>query len=165
MSDPAVIDRAVRGSELAPLKNEQKATICILAREAYDKIGHFSGDDYDTWRHDQQHTACGRSSLCAATQKDYRAIRGHFLALLGRKKAAFKDFVAAETGDAGFVLAKLRHECRNAQDVIEAPMEYVTTIARSRFKSTDLSSLSAKQLWSLVFDIRRNAQRRRRKKI
>ena len=163
MSDPAVIDRAVRGSELSPLKNEQKAAICMLAREAYDKLGCRTGQDYTEWRHEQQHAACGKASLCTATQKDYRALRGHFRALLGRTRAAFRDFVASETGDAGFVLAKLRHECKAASDVIAAPMEYVTKIARSRFKTADLSSLSAKQLWSLVFDIRRNAQRRRKK--
>ena len=165
MSNPAVIDRAVRGSELSPLTNEQKATLCIMAREAYDKVGHLMSDYYDSWRHEQQQEACGRSSLCTATQKDYRALRGHFRMLLGYKKSAFKDFVASETSDVGFSISKLRHECENAKDVIENPMEYVATIAKSRFKTRDLSDLGSKQVWSLIFDIRRNAQRRRRKKI
>ncbi|HMO03915.1 MAG TPA: hypothetical protein PKC67_02490 [Kiritimatiellia bacterium] len=160
---PGVIDRAVRGSELSPLSKEQKATICILAREAYDKVGIHSGDDYEAWRHDQQQEACGRSSLCTATQKDYRALRGHFRALLGHKRAALRDFVASEVGDPGFVLAKLNHECTAASDVIARPFDYVQSIAKARFKTADLRSLSAKQVWNLVFDLRRDAQRRRRK--
>ena len=164
MSDPDVIDRAVRGGELSPLTREQKTRIILLAKDAFEKAGGTrSGQDFTEWRYDQTAMACGRSSLRVATQRDFRAIRGHFYALLGRQRAAFRDFVKAETGDAGFVLAKLRHECKNAEDVIAAPMEYVTKISRSRFKTADLSSLSAKQLWSLVFDIRRNAQRRRKK--
>lgn len=163
MNRPAVIDRAVRGSEMSPLTNEQKAVICILAREAYDKVGIHSGDDYETWRHDQQQEACGRSSLCTATQKDYRALRGHFRVLLGFKRAAFRDFVANAAGDNGFALGKLKHECEAASDVIARPLDYVQSIARARFKTTDLHSLSTRQVWNLVFDIRRNAQRRRRK--
>lgn len=163
MSSPAVIDRAVRGSELSPLNNEQKAVICILAREAYDKIGCLAGEKYTEWRHEQQQIACGKLSLCTATQKDYRALRGHFLALLGRTRAAFKDFVAAEAGDTGFAMAKLKHEIKNASDVIQNGEDYVRKIARSRFKTMDLKSLGSKQIWNLIFDIRRNAQRRRRK--
>ncbi len=165
MSDPAIIDRAVRGSELSPLTREQKTRIILLAKDAYEKVGCRTGQEFNEWRHEQQDAACGRSSLCTATQRDFRAIRGHFFALLGRKRAAFKDFVASETSDTGFAMAKLKHECEAARDVIEAAEEYVRKIAQSRFKTRDLSQLSSKQVWSLVFDIRRNAQRRRRKKV
>lgn len=164
MISGSVIDRSVRGCELAPLTNDQKATICILAQEGYDRVGRLTGEEFDSWRHAQQEIACGRASLCTATQKDYLALRGHFRALAGHTRSALRDFVASETNDSGYARKKLRHECRAAEDVIADPENYVRSIARNRFKTGDLEALSSKQIWSLVFDIRRNAQRRRRTK-
>ena len=164
MSDSRVIDRAVRGSELSPLTREQKRRLVMLARTAYDRVGCREGQTFADWRHEQQQAACGLSSLRAATQRDFRTLRGHFRAIAGDKVGAFRDFLASETGDAGFALAKLRHEIRNAADVIQDGERYVQSIARSRFKTSDLNALGAKQVWNLIFDVRRAAQRRRRKK-
>ncbi|HMO99648.1 MAG TPA: hypothetical protein PKE26_11110 [Kiritimatiellia bacterium] len=162
MRGAAVIDRAVRGSELVGLTREQKKRLVMLARAAYDRAGCREGQSFEDWRHEQQLEACGLSSLRVATQRDFRAIRGHFRAIAGDKVGAFRDFVTSETGDASFALAKLRHECEAAGDVIERPVEYVQSISRSRFKTSDLKSLSSKQVWGLVFDLRRAAQRRRK---
>ncbi len=164
MSKPELIDRAVRGSELAGLTKEQKKRLVMLARAAYDRAGCREGQSFEDWRHEQQVAACGLSSLVCATQKDFRALRGHFRAIAGDKVGALRDFVAHETGDASFALAKLKHECEAAGDVIARPVEYVQSISRSRFKTSDLKSLGTKQVWGLVFDLRRAAQRRRKKK-
>jgi hypothetical protein len=160
---PWAIDQAVRGGELAPLTRDQKTRLILLARDAWEQAGGAaSGQDFTAWRYEQTEAACGRASLRVATQRDFRAIRGHFRGLLGRTRGAFRDAVAAATDDRGFVLAKLRHEIRAAEDVIEAGEAYVRRIARSRFKTGQLEALSSKELWSLVFDLRRNAQRRRK---
>lgn len=163
MSDPKIIERAVQGSELAGLTNDQKRKLVMLARAAYDRAGCREGQTFEAWRHEQQQAACGLSSLRAATQRDFRTLRGHFRAIAGDKVGAFRDFVASETGDAGFALAKLRHEIKAAADVIQDGESYVVSIARSRFKTSDLKSLGTKQVWGLVFDLRRAAQRRRKK--
>ena len=62
-------------------------------------------------------------------------------------------------------LWKLRQECQAAQDVIDNPRGYVAAISKNRFKTPAIETLSERQLWSLIFDLRRNAQRRRRKAV
>jgi hypothetical protein len=48
-------------------------------------------------------------------------------------------------------------------DVIEHAEGYVFAIARARYKVGSMDELGEKQLWVLLFDLRRNAQRRRKK--
>ena len=60
-------------------------------------------------------------------------------------------------------MAKLRMELDRARDIIDNPEAYVATIARCRFKCPTID-LSEKQIWMLIFDIWRNASRRRSKR-
>ncbi len=168
------------GASSAPLTNEQKAAICILAAEAWEQAGRPYYDDQpgdlpafmrltktdalELWRHEQQQEACGQRHLVACTQRDYLALRGHFRHLLGRDVDAMRDFIRQETRDNAYALAKLKHECRAAEDVIERPLDYVESIARRRYR-TAIADLSTRKVWVLIFDLRRNAQRRRKKRL
>jgi hypothetical protein len=59
-------------------------------------------------------------------------------------------------------LHKLHAELASAADVIKRPHDYVAAIAAARFKTSLIETdLAANQIWNLVFDIRRAAQRRR----
>lgn len=156
-----VIDRAVRGAATAPLSSLQKQKLCGLARRAFARVG--SGEEFNDWRHAQQLAAVGKGSLRACTQSDYLALRGHFRNLIGDIRQALRDHVASETQGVRVALAKLRQECGKAADVIEAPWDYAASICRTRYGCAP-EELAEKKVWVLVFDLRRNVQRRRRRK-
>lgn len=103
------------------------------------------------WRREQQHRACGKSSLRAATQDDYLLIRAHWEA-----------WDPATSGAAMRTL--LRHDSdgrRRALHVLERNTRerglhwpgYPEAICRRQFKCA-LMDASEKQTWSLVYTIR-----------
>ena len=121
--------------------------------------------------------AVERTGLRACTQEDYAPLMAHFVLMLsvaerelGQAGAARRD-LAASTGlrqraavePRRVALAKLEAEEQAAADVIERPAAYVASIARARFKGAAIADLTERQLWMLVFDLRRNASRRRQK--
>jgi hypothetical protein len=59
--------------------------------------------------------------------------------------------------------AVLRKALDEARDVIERPEDYAQTIAGCKYKAR-LEALSPKQMWTIVFDVRRAAQQRRKKR-
>ena len=166
------IDRAIAGAAGAPLSREQKGKIAMLSRKAWERFGRpgaapgvtggkAAAEAFRAWRLMQDGEACGKGSLRAATNADYPLLKAHFLRMLGYTATADRMATRAAMDPSQQALAKLRHEMEGAQDVIERPAQYIAAIARCKFKTTDLESLSAKQLWVLVFDIRRSAQKRR----
>lgn len=177
-SNPDALDRAVSGESNAPLTHDQKAALCILAGEAWELAGRPYFDDQaidlpaclrltksdglELWRHEQQEIACGKRHLTAATQRDYLALRSHFRRLLGRDEDADRDAARSGIQENKLALSKLDHECVAARDVIDRPHDYVGSIARTRYKAP-VHDLSPRQIWVLIFDLRRNAQRRRKK--
>ncbi|MFA6271419.1 MAG: hypothetical protein WC657_09535, partial [Candidatus Paceibacterota bacterium] len=96
-------------------------------------------------------------------QEDFDQGKSHFLRLLGQTTMADRMQARAEMEPRRVAEWKLRHECEAAADVIDRPWEYAMSIARARYKVQSVDDLAAKQLWVLMFDLRRNAQRRRRK--
>jgi hypothetical protein len=73
-----------------PLNYSQKATICEIAREAWDlwegrdeftRRQPAGADAFVTWRHQQQLAAVGLQSLTLCTQEQYRDLLRHFLKL------------------------------------------------------------------------------------
>jgi hypothetical protein len=167
MSNPAIIYRCIDGAALAPLSREQKRDLAILARRAFNKLydtGKISeATEFDAWRHQQVIQVCERAGLCEARNEDFLALQGHFLGMLGQTAMAERRNVQAQLEPRRWALSKLRTECEAAADVIDRPWEYASSIARGRFKTAQMEELGEKQLWMLVFDIRRNAQRRRAK--
>jgi hypothetical protein len=167
MSNPAIIDRCIDGAALAPLSREQKRDLAILARRAFNKlydIGQIGAEmEFDAWRHQQVVQVCERTGLREARNEDYLTLQGHFLGLLGQTALAERRNTQAQMEPRRWALAKLRSECEAAADVIDRAWEYAASISRGRFKTANIDELGEKQLWMLVFDIRRNAQRRRAK--
>lgn len=167
MSNPAILDRCIEGAALVPLSGEQKRDLAQLARRAFNKLydsGKISeSSEFDAWRHQQVRQVCERNGLREARNEDYLALQVHFLGLLGHTAMADRKRVQAQLEPQRWALAKLQAECEAASDVIDRPREYASSIARGRFKTAQIENLSEKQLWMLVFDIRRNAQRRRAK--
>lgn len=140
------------------LSNAQKATLCIMSREAFDaRADAHADDDFAEWRHEQQRVACGKDSLRDAVQTDYLAIRSHFKNLLGNSGGAFRDAVRAQTDDRNIALVKLRNECA----IADIALEYANRICRAQNKCA-LTEASGKQLWRLIFTIRNRASARRK---
>ena len=172
-------ERAIAGAAWAPLSDDQKRDICKLARRVWDRLGQPGFADqpaaippetrlsvteaFTLWRQAQQSEAVGHAHLTACTQRQFPLIFAHLVRLGGAGGLADR-WAARSLGDP---VRQARHllerEFVRARDVIDRPAEYVASIAKSRFKTTDLAVLSARQLWSLLFDLRRNAQRRRAK--
>jgi hypothetical protein len=166
MSNSAVIDRCVEGAALAPINSEQRRELAILARRAFERL-YDAGDisestDFDAWRHQQSIQAVERPGLRDCRQEDYGQLKGWFLRLLGQPAMADRMQVRADLEPRRVALFKLRQECQAVADVIGNAESYVAAIARVRFKVSDLKELGEKQLWILLFDLRRNAQRRRK---
>jgi len=156
-----------RGAAGAPLTNKQKRVIAMLARKAwehYGRPGATTGNAtaaFEAWRHMQDGEACGKQSLRAAVNGDYLALKAHYLMILGQTERAETLQARSACEPERWARAKLRQECREVADVIERPLAYVASIARCKFKTADLESLSRRQVWTLIFDIRRAAQKRR----
>jgi hypothetical protein len=140
---------------MTPLTKEQKARICILAREAWERVGR--PGDITEWRREQQARACGTSSLRACTQLDYLRLRGHFLSLKGQEGAAFRDLVKAGTEGWRIADYKLREACGEAG---VAYPEYPEALAR-KIHGVGLGEAGEKVLWQLVFTVRKRMQRAR----
>jgi len=167
MSNPEIITRCIDGAALAPLSREQKKDLILLAQRAFQRLydsGTLSeSTEFESWRHQQVMQVCERGGLREARNEDFLALQGHFLGLLGQPVLAERRRVASQLEPRRWALAKLHQECDAATDVIDRPWDYICSIARSRFKTPQIEELGEKQIWMLMFDVRRNAQRRRAK--
>lgn len=174
------LERAIDGAAGGPLSSEQKKRVVLLARRAWVEAGRPGFADqaedlpevfrlsereaFDLWRHDEQQRATGMARLTCSENRCYPYYMAHFARLAGIEQTA-RHWEGRTVGDPRRIaLMKLGRECDGARDVIENPAAYVAAIARSKFKTTDVESLGDKALWTLVFDVRRGAQKRRAKK-
>jgi hypothetical protein len=154
-TDPAAAGRAAARKErgntpgplTGPLSNEQKARICILARQGFDLV--VTDLDLQAWRRAQQLAACGKESLTACTQEDFLKLKSHFQKLAGEEGDSLRT-ANREAGDpARVALFKLRE----AMTERGLSIGYAINICRTQYKCT-LEQASAKQLWCLVYTIR-----------
>lgn len=164
------ITLAIEGAALAPIGSLEKRELAILSRKAWDRLGKPGlvaggkiGEAFDAWRHQQVLMCCERPGLRQSRHEDYNYIKAHMLRILGATKQAANSELRGETEPRRQALAKLRHECTAAQDVIDNPVGYVKVIAKAKFKTTLIESdLSANQIWQLIFSLRNGAGKRRR---
>ena len=166
------LDRAVHGASTAELSVLQKRELCILARRAFvarQQAGLAPQTEKgqahavsERWRYEENFKACHKEHLRACTQADWPLLKAHYLRLLGHVVPARALETRAATNDVRVALFKLRAEFAAARDVIGNPEAYVGHIAITRWQRP-LSELTARQLWVLVFDLRRNAASRRKK--
>ncbi len=173
------IQHSIDGAATAGLSIAQKRTVAIQARKAWIHQGRpeYADQDpdadpglritateaYNLWRQNQQRAACGKLHLTFADQRDYLVILAHFQRLAGDDRAADRHATMAATDDTRRALGKLKRELDKAADVIECPADYIAAIAGSKYRTRKIEDLSPKQIWSLVYDIRRAAAARRKR--
>jgi len=174
------IDEAMEGAAAAPLVADQRRRLAILCRNAHAEAARcgLAQEPFDVWRHRQVMMCCERDGLRECRQEDYAVVEAHMHWVLaearrlsGREQAARRQreraatmAVRAEGNPVRQARWKLRQEFLAAADVIEAPEAYAAHIARSKFRTAHIEDLSARQVWSLVFDLRRAAAARRKRK-
>lgn len=174
------VDRAISGAAGAPLDRRQKGQICDLARRAWEKQGRpgYTGQPDDIpeemiltvseacklWRQHEQGLAVGHEHLTACQQRHFADLMRHFAGLAGEtENAAYwaKREIGNDRRQAQYAFERCLGE---VSDVIDNARAYATAICRSRYRC-DIQDASTRQLWVLVFDLRRNAQRRRAKGV
>jgi hypothetical protein len=158
------IDRAMAGSARAPLAPWQRQRLMaryIVPAWNLRRAQGLTSEPLDAWRREEQFKACGKESLRDCTQQDWNLLCAHFLRMQGRVEKASTHEVKARTGNLAVARHKLEEAMTYAKDVIERPQDYIETISNCKFKTRDLDALSERQIWTLVFDLRRAAQKRR----
>ena len=130
-----------------PLSNEQKARICILAKDAYAL--QFTDEKLEDWRRNQQFICTGKASLVDCVQADYLPLCGHFQRLGGEEGDATRTENHALTEDHRVAMHKLRSECA-ARGLA---MAYPAAICRRQHRC-ELEQATPRQVWCLVFTVR-----------
>ncbi len=170
---------AAAGAASMPLSNLQKRRVCELARQVWKRLGRPGFSDQGgfppeirlsesaactIWRQDEQAKAIGAHHLTTAQNWQYPVLMAHFFRLAGDEKNA-EWWIRQTCGDdRRQAAAKLRRTFNQVRSVIGNPEEYAAAIARSKYKCT-IDELSSNQLWVIVFDMRRAAQRKQRKGV
>jgi len=158
-------EKAIHGAALAPLTNEQKKRLILLARRAFAKQSEISNlkseISFDAWRHAQQVQAVERSSLCSCTNEDYLFLKAHYLRLLGEEEKAEVLQVKAVCEPRLWALSRLHKECEAAADVIPGALKYAEGFLRN-CRKINLDQASEKQLWHAIYVVRRRASQLRR---
>lgn len=176
-ANPYAAERAIHGGATAPLTNEQKKRAVLIARRAFDLLCErgILGDaaEFDAWRHSECLQCVERGGLTLSSQEDWPFIIGHFAGIIARhtgmdqERRVFESMAArmsvqASTSEEGYALAKMRHECEAAADVLRDPRGFCAGISFKRFGAPP-EKISAKQIWWLIFTLRRRAAQLRRK--
>lgn len=158
------IDRAMTGSEQAPLTRLQRrrlmARLVVPAWKAMRSKG-LAGDNLEEWRREEQFKACHKTHLRACVQADYPPLCAHFLRLSGKAEEARAWDRRGMTRNLDVAREKLRRAMEEAAQALGDARAYAEAICRSKFKTSDPDSLSTRQVWVLVFDLRRACQKKR----
>lgn len=146
------------------LSNDQKATICQLAHEAWEaradirepllecNLATMSKTAiFEAWRHVEQGRAVGRQSLTKCTSEgDFLRLCAHFRAMIpGQEQRAARTLVRHAAEPRLVAMHKLRQACSAAG----LELGYAAAICRTQNKCS-LDEASGTQLWRLVFTVR-----------
>lgn len=157
----------------AKLSNKQKAYLAQLAREAFARQcaeasreegavlegGIFVNaflNDFEEWRHEQVARACDKLGLRCCTQDDYGAVKGHFLAMLGREGQALKAMVRGDGNPKRVADYKLNEALREAG----LARGYAEAICRNMF-GVGLAEAGVKQVWKVFYTVRNRMKARK----
>jgi hypothetical protein len=141
--------------DMAPLTREQKASLSMLARKAWRRLGR--GENENAWRHAQAIKAVGRR-ISEGVQRDFLPLRAHFLDLAGHTGAALDTLLAAESEKHRIALFKLGQACSQRG----LPLSYPEAICKRQYRCS-LAEATAPQIWRLFFTVRNRRQETRRK--
>lgn len=174
----AAMDRqgaAIHGAACAGLSSAQKRKICMAAERAWRRAGcPFWNPDADPswrlprtralelWRHLEQESVTGRRHLTQCMQADYQLLLAHFSALAGDYREAAAAEARISGDDTRRAMAVLRRELDAARKQIANPTRYAEVIAAAKYKKK-LAELTPRQIWTLIFDMRRAVWARRKK--
>lgn len=158
---------AINGAAAAALSRAQKRNICMMAERAWlaqgcpfweprqdPAVRLARTSALELWRHLEQEHLTGRKHLTQCGQGDYELLLAHFARLAGDGRAAERAEARMSGDDKRRAMAVLRRELAAARRQIADPRRYVETIARSKYKA-GLDGLTPKQLWTVIFDLRR----------
>ena len=167
------LDKAISGAASAALRRKQKRDVSMLAHAAWVRAGCpgielglpeelrcSKTDAMELYRHEQQQLACGKRHLTACTQADFPVLMAHFLRLCGRAALAENWLRRGLSDPRRQARAVLERQIAASNGILGNARAYAAAIARSRFK-VGLDELSPRQLWILVFDLRRATSRKR----
>ena len=163
------IDKAVRAQGGAVVKPHQVKTMVIAARRAYaeqSKLGLVDdGIDFDAWRKATLHDIVGAaapSSFRAVTQRDYAAVIAYFeeLAGDGRAKARRSDRAEDEQTRALWALTLVEGEVADAFGGREGAARYADSLFEKIHRTVRFAA-TAKQIWAVIFTLRKRAKARR----
>ena len=163
-------EKAISGAALAPLSNEQKRDIILLAKKAYLRQNEQNGQNnsdhsvsFADWRRREQKLCVERGSLTICTNEDFNFLKAHFLSLAGKPEQASAVRIRAAGEPRLWAMNKFEAECRDAADVLPQARQYAAGFLRNA-RGVSLEQASAKQIWHAIYIIRRRASQLRRKK-
>lgn len=165
------------GGSAAGLSREQKSKVCQMAHEAWERLGRPMFEDeempedmrmgkslsFETWRQLEQERATGKRSLRQMGQGDFCLAMAHFAQLAEDFDAAQFWGERARSDGKRRALWQLERELEQAGGALGHAQRYAAAVAVDKFGTADFSQLDEKQVWELVFTVRRAAARRRQR--
>ena len=170
------IDKAVRAQGGFVVKPHQVKAMILAARRAYSeqaKLGLVDdGVDFDAWRRATLHDVVGAaapSSFRAVTQRDYVAVMAYFLELAGEEEVNVRGVGPSPSPkDADEWRRALWELCLEEGRLAvhfggpEGTRRYVDSLFWKIHK-TDRLTANARQVWAVIFTLRKRAATRRAK--
>ena len=166
------VDRAVRAQGGAVVKPHQVKAMILAARRAYKMQADAGlvddGVDFDAWRRATLHDVVGAAapdSFRAVTQRDYAAVLGYFMELAGnsgKSGDSGKSGIADEQRRAQWSLGLVEGETADAFGGREGARRYADALF-ARIHKTDRYAATAKQVWAVIFTLRKRAAKIRSK--
>ena len=161
------IDRAIAGSTAGPLTAHQRqwlmGHLVAPAWKARTAAG-LTRESLEDWRHEENFKACHKTHLRTATQADWSLLCGHYLRMLGRTGEARATETRGACGSHAVARHKLREAIAEAAPALGNAAGYAAAIARRQYGTADVTALSARQCWSLVYTLRNRSKAKARKR-
>lgn len=138
-----------------PLSRRQKWRLSELALQAARAMGEpVHGLAHAEWRHQEARRAAG-VRISEACQRDYTALKAHFLNLAGEPEAAFSELMQADDNPRRVALWNLTR----ALSERGLPAAYAEAICRRQYKCS-LAQAAAPQLWRLLYTVKNRRAKR-----
>ena len=165
------IDRAVRAQGGAVVKPHQVKAMVLAARRAYKVQSDAGlvddGVDFDAWRRATLHDVVGAAapdSFRAVTQRDYAAVVEYFGRLAGDRAPtggnSKRTTASDEVRRAQWSLGLVEGEVADAFGGREGARRYADALF-ARIHKTDRFLATAKQIWAVIFTMRKRANSKR----
>ena len=173
-------ERAMEGGRSGRLSREQKAKVCRLAQAAWERQGRPYFDDqgdvpeclrlskslaFETWRQEEQGNLTGKRHLTEMGQGEFPLLMAHFAQLAGEWDEATYWGERAQGDGKRRAMWQLERTVQRCAEALGNAERYACAIARNKFGTSDTAQLTEKQVWTLVFDLRRAAARKGRRRV